>query len=164
MVCTQFKCSIIVYGFLHNKNIIWWMVIDLIQAEFIAWKLTCAGQFAKTWQDDCIFARCLFNGRGWWISMRVTHLILECNNFSFVLQRTLDARGQHKKGAIAIIVCLTASVPKIADLCRKLLQIPKFKTKVVEAIGARDTMSVMVNFKIQTNSYAYYKFRQWLLV
>lgn len=49
-----------------------------------------------------------------------------------------------KMGATAIIVCLTSNVKKIADDCRTILQMPTFKSNVVEAIGARDTLSVTV--------------------
>ncbi|XP_055304540.1 putative ATP-dependent RNA helicase TDRD12 isoform X2 [Sitodiplosis mosellana] len=53
-------------------------------------------------------------------------------------------KPRSKMGATAIIVCLTSNVKKIADDCRTILQMPSFKSNVVEAIGTRDAVSVTV--------------------
>lgn len=47
-----------------------------------------------------------------------------------------------KMGATAIIVCSTSSVTKIADTCKKLLNV--YNCNVVEAIGTRNADSVAV--------------------
>lgn len=48
-------------------------------------------------------------------------------------------------GTFAIIVCLTSSVKHIADECRAILQMPTFKSGVVEAIGTLDAVSLTVS-------------------
>lgn len=47
-----------------------------------------------------------------------------------------------KMGATAIIVCSTSSVTKIADTCKRLLNV--YNSNVVEAIGTRNADSVAV--------------------
>lgn len=48
-------------------------------------------------------------------------------------------------GATAIIV--TSNVQKIADMCRTLLQLPAIVCNVVEAIGTRDAVNVIVSYE-----------------
>lgn len=62
-------------------------------------------------------------------------------------QKTYEAaeksKSRSKMGASAIIV--TTNVPQIADMCRKLLQLPVIVCNVVEAIGTRDAVNVTVS-------------------
>lgn len=53
-------------------------------------------------------------------------------------------KRQAKMGTLAIIICLTSSVKQIADECRAILQMPTFKSGVVEAIGTLDAVSLTV--------------------
>lgn len=97
----------------------------------------------------------MFIGRGKLILIRTKQSMFYIDLASFddyicfsLSQRALQQNGKSKKGTSAIIVCLTASVSRIATQCRNLLQMHQFQTNVVEAVGKRDAVSVTVNLKL----------------